>query len=150
MTFDEIRVALMARAMVFFSYAKDAFAPDFNNDSSYVDYPNQIVRFVPPDEGIWCRVSVQFGQAFLAGMSKEPYSRKPGVFTIQCFARMQTGVKTITQFADAAEAHFAYWSSGDLECLEASQVVVGVTDSVGAPEGSGWYQINLNVRFRAG
>ena len=48
------------------------------------------------------------------------------------------------------EEHFSYWSQGELECLEASQVDVGTGDSVGRPQGLGFYQINVNIRFRAG
>lgn len=131
MTFEEIRQLIVAHM---------AALPDLKQ--SRVAYPNQINIFTPPDEGLWCRFSIQYATAFMAGMADRPYTRKPGQISIQCFARERTGTRAITELADAIEAHFAYWMSGDLECQEASQVIAG--------EFEGFYQINVNIRFRAG
>lgn len=131
MTYEQIRAALTARMAAFTGI-----------DQARIDYPNQPTVFTPPAAGLWCRFNVQYATAFMAGMADKPYTRKPGQVSIQCFARLNTGTKAINELADALEAHFAYWLSGDLECMEASQVVAG--------EFEGFYQINVNIRFRAG
>ena len=127
MTFEQIRALITARMVAFTGI-----------DQARIDYPNQPEVFTPPATGLWC----QYASAFMAGMADRPHTRKPGQISIQCFARERTGTKAINELADALEAHFAYWMSGDLECMEASQVVAG--------EFEGFYQINVNIRFRAG
>lgn len=131
MTYEQIRELITARMMAFTGI-----------EQSRIDYPNQPTVFTPPDTGLWCRLNIQYASAFMAGMSDRPYTRKPGQISIQCFARERTGTKAVTELADALEAHFAYWMSGDLECMEASQAIAG--------EFEGFYQINVNIRFRAG
>ncbi|MFJ2491395.1 hypothetical protein ACIOV9_07600 [Pseudomonas iridis] len=131
MTFEQIRALITCRMVSFAGI-----------DQARVDYPNQPEVFTPPATGLWCRLNIQYASAFMAGMADRPHTRKPGQINIQCFARERTGTKAINELADALEAHFAYWMSGDLECMEASQVVAG--------EFEGFYQINVNIRFRAG
>lgn len=131
MTFEQIRALITARMVAFTGI-----------EQVRIDYPNQPAVFTPPDTGLWCRFNIQYATAFMAGMADKPYTRKPGQVSIQCFVRERTGTKAINELADALEAHFAYWMSGDLECMEASQVVAG--------EFEGFYQINVNIRFRAG
>lgn len=131
MTFEQIRALIIARMAAFTGI-----------DQERIDYPNQPAVFTPPDTGLWCRLNIQYATAFMAGMADKPYTRKPGQVSIQCFARERTGTKAITELADALEAHFAYWQAGQLECMEASQVVAGQFE--------GFYQINVNIRFRAG
>ncbi|WP_336352971.1 phage tail terminator-like protein [Pseudomonas atacamensis] len=131
MTFEQIRALITARMVAFTDI-----------DQVRIDYPNQPEVFTPPATGLWCRLNIQYASAFTAGMADRPHTRKPGQISIQCFARERTGTRAINELADALEAHFAYWMSGDLECMEASQVVAG--------EFEGFYQINVNIRFRAG
>ena len=131
MTFEQIRALITGRMVAFAGI-----------DQARIDYPNQPKVFTPPATGLWCRLNIQYASAFMAGMADRPHTRKPGQISIQCFARERTGTKAINELADALEAHFAYWMSGDLECMEASQVVAG--------EFEGFYQINVNIRFRAG
>ncbi|WP_434577548.1 hypothetical protein [Pseudomonas sp. Z1-6] len=131
MTFEQIRALITGRMAAF---------PGI--DQARIDYPNQPTVFTPPATGLWCRLNIQYASSFMAGMADRPHTRKPGQISIQCFARERTGTKAINELADALEAHFAYWMSGDLECMEASQVVAG--------EFEGFYQINVNIRFRAG
>lgn len=131
MTYEQIRELISARMASFAGMTREQ-----------IDYPNQPTVFIPPDAGMWCRLNIQYATAFMAGMADRPYTRKPGQISIQCFARARTGTKAITELADALEEHFAYWMSGDLECMEASQVIAG--------ELEGFYQINVNIRFRAG
>lgn len=131
MTFEQIRALITARMVAFTGI-----------DQARINYPNQPEVFTPPATGLWCRLNIQYASAFMAGMADRPHTRKPGQISIQCFARERTGTKAINVLADALEAHFAYWMSGDLECMEVSQVVAG--------EFEGFYQINVNIRFRAG
>ena len=131
MTFEQIRALITGRMVAFTGI-----------DQARIDYPNQPAVFTPPATGLWCRLNIQYASAFMAGMADRPHTRKPGQISIQCFARERTGTKAINELADALEAHFAYWMSGDLECMEASQAIAG--------EFEGFYQINVNIRFRAG
>ena len=131
MTFEHIRALITGRMVAFTGI-----------DQARIDYPNQPEVFTPPATGLWCRLNIQYASAFMAGMADRPHTRKPGQISIQCFARERTGAKAINELADTLEAHFAYWMSGDLECMQASQVVAG--------EFEGFYQINVNIRFRAG
>ncbi|WP_095111179.1 phage tail terminator-like protein [Pseudomonas sp. Irchel 3E20] len=131
MTYEQIRELINSRMASFPGVTREQ-----------IDYPNQPEVFTPPATGLWCRLNIQHATAFMAGMADRPYTRKPGQINIQCFARERTGTKAINELADALEVHFAYWMSGDLECREASQVVAG--------EFEGFYQINVNIRFRAG
>lgn len=133
MTYEEIRKAITARASAFTGI-----------EQARIDYQNAVgAIFVPPETGLWCRMTIQHATAFFAGMADSPHSRKPGQIVFQCFARPRTGMKPMNVLADALEAHFGYWSSGDLECMETSQDVVG-------DDGNGFYQINVKIRFRAG
>lgn len=131
MTFEQIRALITARMVAFAGLGPER-----------IDYPNQPTVFSPPEAGLWARLNIQYASAFMAGMADRPYTRKPGQISIQCFARERTGTKALNELADALEAHFAYWQSGQFECLEASQAVAG--------EFEGFYQINVNIRFRAG
>lgn len=139
MTNEEIRQTIVGRMAAFQGL-----------EQSHIEYPNQPGIFAPPETGLWCRLNIRPGTAFMAGMAATPYTRKPGLIVIQCFARIRTGTRALTQLADALEAHFAYWRSGNLECLEASQVDVGDGSSVGNPSGSGFYQQNVSIPYRAG
>ena len=140
MTFEEIRELIVSRVAVYAGieqnriFYPNAPYPPENLDTSGI--------FKPPASGLWCRLNIQYATAFMGGMADKPYTRKPGQISIQCFTRVRTGIKAINELADSLEAHFGYWSSGDLECMEASQVVAG--------ELEGFYQINVNIRFRAG
>ncbi|AZD86512.1 hypothetical protein C4K14_3688 [Pseudomonas chlororaphis subsp. aureofaciens] len=131
MTFEQIRALITARMVAFTGI-----------EQTRIDYPNQPAVFTPPAEGLWCRLNIKHATAFMAGMADRPHTRKPGQISVQCFARAHTGLKALNELADALESHFAYWQTGDLECMEASQVDAG--------EFEGFYQINVNIRFRAG
>lgn len=140
MTYSEIYLAIIRRMKSFNGieqvriFYPNAEVPAANQDTSGA--------FKPPATGLWCRLHIGHATAFMAGMADRPYTRKPGIITVQCFARLQTGIKGLNELADAIEAHFSYWSSGELECIETSQVDAG--------EFEGFYQINVNTRFRAG
>lgn len=131
MTYEEIRVALMGRLATFEGI-----------EQGRIDYPNQKSPFKQPKEGVWCRPTVQYGEAFMAGMADKPHTRITGRLVIQCFDREGDGTGGLARLADALIAHFAYWSKGHLECLEGSVIDVG--------RNSGFYQYNVIIRFRAG
>jgi hypothetical protein len=140
MTYEQIRQAIVGR-MVTFSGIEQAriFYPNAQYPKDNLDTSGV---FKPPATGLWCRLNIGHATAFMAGMADQPYTRKPGQIVVQCFARVRTGIKGLNELADALEAHFAYWSQGELECMEASQVDAG--------EFEGFYQINVSIRFRAG
>ncbi|MCS3467086.1 hypothetical protein M2401_000807 [Pseudomonas sp. JUb42] len=131
MTYEEIRQLITARMVTFTGI-----------EQARIQYPNQVAAFTPPASGLWCRLNIQHASAFMAGMADKPYTRKPGQIVIQVFARVRTGIKGLNEMADALEAHFAYWSSSDFECIETGQIDAGEND--------GFYQINVVTRFRAG
>lgn len=131
MTYEQIRLAVKSRMATFTGIAQER-----------IDHQNQPEVFATPATGLWCRLVIQHATAFMAGMADKPHTRRPGLITIQCFARVRTGTKAINDLTDALIAHFGYWSSGDLECMEGSQIIAG--------EFEGFYQINVNIRFRAG
>lgn len=139
MTHEEIRLAITARMVAFTGI-----------DKSRIDYSNSPAIFKPPDKGLWCRLNIQYADSFMAGMANKPYTRIPGQIVIQCFARVRTGEKELTMLCDSLINHFAYWSSGHLECLEGSLKRVGQSDTIGNPSGSGFEQFNVHIRFRAG
>ncbi|WP_457253043.1 hypothetical protein [Pseudomonas juntendi] len=105
------------------------------------EYPNGGV-FKPPETGVWCAFNIQPASSFFAGMADKPHYRRPGQVVIQCFTRKRIGMGPINRLADAISDHFQSWSSGHIECMEVSQQDVGDFED--------YYQINVNVRFRAG
>lgn len=133
MTFEQIRATLLTRMLSFSGI-----------EQSRVDYqlPEPSPRFTPPATGLWCRPTVQYSPSFMAGMADKPYTRKPGLFVVQCFARERAPEVPLLKLSDALETHFAYWSSGHLECLEATLINAGISD--------GFQQINVRIPFRAG
>ncbi|UVL53950.1 DUF4128 domain-containing protein [Pseudomonas sp. B21-035] len=140
MTFEEIREAIIGRMASFGGIEqKRIFYPNAPYPPENIDTSG---AFKPPVAGLWCRLNLQYATAFMAGMADRPRTRKPGQISIQCFARARTGLKALNLMADDLEAHFAYWMNGQLECMEATQVDAG--------EFEGFYQINVNIRFRAG
>lgn len=131
MKYEDIRQAIVGRMAAFTGI-----------EQARISYPNAPGVFTAPESGLWCRLGIQHATAHMAGMADRPYTRKPGLIVIQCFAREKTGIKGLAELADKLEEHFAYWESGDLECLEASQVDVGPSN--------GFYQQNVRIAFRAG
>ena len=69
-------------------------------------------------------------------------SADEGIRDAQITSAFALDEQQLDNLTSQLEAHFGYWSDGDLECLEASQVDAG--------EFEGFYQINVNIRFRAG
>ncbi|BBV96465.1 hypothetical protein [Pseudomonas monteilii] len=140
MTYEQIRLAVVSRMAAFQGIEqKRIFYPNAQLPAENLDTSG---AFKPPATGLWCRLHIGHATAFMAGMADRPHTRKPGIITVQCFARLQTGIKGLNELADALEAHFAYWKQGDLECHETSQIDAGEFD--------GFWQINVVTRFTAG
>ena len=140
MTYSEIYDAVILRMRAFTGIEQDRiYYPNAQFQAKDKDTSG---AFKPPASGLWCRLNIAYATPFMAGMADRPHTRKPGMIVVQCFAREQTGIKGLNALADALEAHFSYWSSGGLECIE-----TGVVD---ADEFEGFRQYNVNVRFRAG
>lgn len=132
--FETVRKTLTARMVAFTGI-----------EQARIDYANAQQAggtFSPPTTGVWCAFEIQYATAALAGMADKPHFRRPGQVVIQCFCRRSTGLSAINLLADALSDHFQSWQSGHIECLEASQIVVGAFED--------YYQVNVNVRFRAG
>lgn len=108
----------------------------------YANSPQPGGTFTPPATGLWCAFEIMHASSSFAGMADTPYYRRPGQVVIQCFARRSSGLSGLNTLADSLSSHFQAWSSGDIECMEVSQVVVGLFED--------FYQINVNIRFRAG
>ncbi|HEK1684109.1 TPA: hypothetical protein SMR42_000414 [Pseudomonas putida] len=115
-------------------------------DQARIDYANAQQpgggSFKPPATGVWCAFEIQHATASFAGMADRPHFRRPGQAVIQCFCRKGVGLSAINVLADSLSDHFQAWQQGDIECLEVSQHVVGTFND--------YYQINVNIRFRAG
>lgn len=114
-------------------------------DQARVEYPNSPQpggTFTPPANGVWCAFEIQYSTPFFCGMADTPSYRRPGQAVIQCFVRRGEGISAINRLADAFSAHFQAWQSGHVECMEVGQQVVGYYED--------YYQINVNIRFRAG
>lgn len=131
MSYGLIRTALISRMAVFDGIEQER-----------IDYPNQKDVFTPPNTGLWCRPNIQYGEAFMAGMADKPYTRRPGRFVVQCFAREGEGLIGLSKLADDLIEHFSYYTSGNFECLEGAVADIG--------RNNGFYQYNVIIRFRAG
>lgn len=133
--FETVRKTLTARMVSFTGI-----------EQSRIEYPNAPQPgggvFKPPATGVWCAFEIQYATAGFAGMADKPHFRRPGQVVFQCFCRRSTGLSEINKLADALSDHFQSWQDGHIECLEASLHEVGDFES--------YYQINVNVRFRAG
>ncbi|MEC7119305.1 MAG: phage tail terminator-like protein [Pseudomonadota bacterium] len=105
-----------------------------------IDWPNR-TAFTPPDAGIWARVTIQYGDSFMAGMGDTPHTRDLGLVVVQMFDRQGNGIAALGQKVDSLRGHLAYYTVDQLELLAASRFDVG-------DDGLGFYQINVIVPFR--
>ncbi|HBQ89182.1 MAG TPA: hypothetical protein DD803_06940 [Alcaligenes faecalis] len=142
MTYEQVRAAIIARMQ---SLPALAIAQE------RIDYQNPAVRFEPPAEGLWCRLSVETARPVVRGLC-QPKARVPGNIIIQCFDRAISQVPTLAlvKLADALTAHFQFWETDGLMCREAQLISVGSNQSVGNPSGMGFTQANVQIYFIAG
>lgn len=106
MTLEQTRQAIIARMQGFTGI-----------DQARIQYPNA-PNFKVPENGLWCRLAIVGGSSFISGIADKPCTRRTGNIMIQCFDRVNTGEKAITELSDALLAHFEYFSIEHLECLQ--------------------------------
>jgi len=128
MTLEQTRQAIISRMQSFTGIAQDR-----------IQYPNA-PGFKVPKDGIWCRLTIAGGPSFTSGIADKPCTRRTGNIMIQCFDRLHTGEKAITELSDALLAHFEYFSIDHLECLQGQAINAG--------KDSEFIQYNVSVQFR--
>ena len=129
MTLTEIRHAVISRMAAQTAIASDA-----------VDYPNGPV-FDPSSRSIWARLTNISGQAGAIEIGAGPVVHRTGVLIIQLFVPVGSGTLLITQTADKLTELFEFQDDGRLSYFAVSTVPAGETD--------GWYQLNLQIPYRA-
>lgn len=137
MTYEQLRATIIGRMLTFSGIAQDR-----------IDYQNPLVRFEPPADGLWCRLTIETARPITQGLC-DPMARIPGNIIIQCFdkAISQTPTVALVRLADALASHFQYWEPSGLQCREAQLVSIGAGGSVGNPTGTGYTQTNVVVYF---
>lgn len=127
MTIEEARVAIIERMRLFKGISQECIA-----------YPN--LSFNPPENGLWCRLTIAGGSSFIAGIADKPCTRRTGNIMIQCFDRLHTGEKAITELSDALLAHFEYFTIEHLECLQGQAINAG--------KDSDFIQYNVSIGYK--
>lgn len=127
MTLDQARQAIITRAMAFTGI-----------EQTRIKYPNK--DFTVPVDDLWCEINVLWGSSIIAAIGDTPCTRRTGVISINCMARLNTHEVKITQLVDAWLKHFEYYSTQKLELLN------GHIQNLGS-NGDFW-QYNVSVNFR--
>ncbi|MFV5406496.1 phage tail terminator-like protein [Acinetobacter baumannii] len=127
MTLDQARQAIITRAMAFTGI-----------EQTRIKYPNK--DFTVPTDGLWCEINVLWGGSIIAGIGDTPCTRRTGVVSINCFARLDTHEVKITQLAEAWLKHFEYYTTQKLELLN------GQIQNLGS-NGDFW-QYNVTISYR--
>ncbi|MDC5507896.1 DUF4128 domain-containing protein [Acinetobacter baumannii] len=128
MTLDQARQAIITRAMAFTGISQ-----------TRIKYPNE--DFTVPVDGLWCDINILWGQSLIAGVGDNPCTRRTGLISINCMARLNTHEVAITQLADGWLSHFEYFGTGQLECLQ------GQVQNLG--NDGDFLQYNISINFRA-
>lgn len=131
MTFEQIRSIVITRMTQWAGIPKGD-----------VDYPNKRVPFDPEGKAVWARLSDVPGLSSTPEIGIGPCVRRTGIIVIQLFVPTYTDTVLITQKADTLVEHFEFYSERGFECFAASAQVIG-------DDGNGWYQINIQVPYRA-
>lgn len=133
MTFEQIRSIVITRMTQWTGI------PTAN-----VDYPNNSQPFDPAGKAIWARLSDIPGPSSAPEVGIGPCVRRTGMIVIQLFVPTYKGTLAITRAADTLVQHFQFYSdpSGPFDCFAVSANVIG-------DDGNGWYQINLQIPYRA-
>ncbi|EOG2471107.1 TPA: phage tail terminator-like protein [Klebsiella pneumoniae] len=129
MTFTEIRNAVISRMAAQTAIASDA-----------VNYPNGPV-FDPSNRDIWARLTNIAGQAGATEIGDGPVVHRTGLLIIQLFVPVGSGTLLISRTADKIRELFEFQDDGRLSYFAVSCYDAGEAD--------GWYQINLNIPYRA-
>jgi len=127
MTLDQARQAIITRAMAFTGIVQ-----------TRIKYPNK--DFIVPTDGLWCEINILWGQSLIAAIGDDPCTRRTGIISINCMARLNTHEVVITQLADAWLAHFEYFSVGQLEILQ------GQVQNLG--NNTDFVQYNVTIGYR--
>lgn len=129
MTLTEIRNAIMSRMTAQTAIAKKD-----------VTYPNG-PTFDSSGKAIWARLTILSGMAGANEIGNGPVVHRSGVAIIQIFVPTGTNSRLITQTADKLRELFENKTDGKLDYFSVSANEVGETN--------GWYQMNLNIPYRA-
>lgn len=115
LTYESLRATIIGRMQTFASIDQDC-----------IDYQNPLVRFEPPADGLWCRLTIETTRPVTQGLC-EPRARIPGNIIVQCFDRAisQTPTVGLVKLADALAEHFQYWEAPGLQCREAQLINAG-------------------------
>ncbi|KAE9642378.1 electron transfer flavoprotein subunit beta [Pseudomonas sp. PB103] len=107
-----------------------------------VDYPNPPKPFDPAGKAIWARLADVPGLSSAPEIGLTPCVRRTGIIIIQLFVKTYTGTLAITKAADTLVQHFQFFSQDGFDCFAVSTNTVG-------DDGLGWYQVNIQVPYRA-
>lgn len=129
MTLTEIRSTIISRMT-----AQTAIA------SEDVRYPND-KTYDPSGKAIWARLTNLPGQAGATEIGDGPVVHRTGIAFIQLFVPANSGSLLITQTADKLSSLFEFTNDGKLSYFAVSAVEAGETE--------GWYQVNLQIPYRA-
>ena len=133
MTFEQIRSIVITRMTQWTGIP-----------AANIDYPNNSQPFDPAGKAIWARLSDIPGLSSAPEVGIGPCVRRTGMIVIQLFVPTYKGTLVITPAADTLVQHFQFYSdpSGPFDCFAVSANVIG-------DDGNGWYQINLQIPYRA-
>lgn len=131
MTFEKIRSIVITRMTQWAGIPK-----------SDVDYPNKQIPFDPAGKAIWARLADVPGLSSTPEVGIGPCVRRTGIIVIQLFVPTYTETVLITKKASALAEHFEFYSESGFDCFAASAATIG-------DDGNGWYQVNIQVPYRA-
>lgn len=107
-----------------------------------VDYPNAPKPFNPAGKAIWARLADISGPASAPEVGLSPHVRRTGIIVIQLFVPTYKGTLAITRAADTLVQQFEFFSQSSFDCFAASAATLG-------DDGLGWYQVNIQIPYRA-
>lgn len=131
MTFEQIRSIVMTRMTQWTG------VPAAN-----IDYPNNNQPFEPAGKTIWARLADIPGLSSAPEVGLVPKVRRTGIIVIQLFVPSYKGTLVITRAADTLVRHFEFYSESGFDCFAASAATLG-------DDGLGWYQVNIQIPYRA-
>ncbi|MDQ9000400.1 hypothetical protein [Acinetobacter baumannii] len=108
-------------------------------EQNRIQYPNGPLISIPVD-GLWCDLNILWGGSIIAAIGDTPCTRRTGIISIICMARLNTHEVAITKLADAWLAHFEYFKSGQLEMLQ------GQVQNLG--NNGDFIQYNISINYR--
>jgi hypothetical protein len=130
MTFEQIRAIVITRMTQWTGIP-----------AASVDYPNNKI-FDPAGKTIWARLANIPGLSSTPEVGLTPCVRKTGIVVVQLFVPAYTGTLAITKAADTLVEQFQFFSQGTFECFAVSSAQIG-------DDGNGWFQVNIQIPYRA-